>query len=117
MALVDDSRGDLDAHLGRDYLLTVLTIYWATQTITETLRDYFDNRRWAPEIGPGDRIRTRTAIAVFPNQFVPEGDPPREWVERLYDVERWTPMPTGGHFAAVEEPQLVASDIVAFFAG
>ena len=58
-----------------------------------------------------------TGVGVFANQHVHEGDPPREWVERLYDVRRWTPMPRGGHFAPAEEPELVARDIAAFFAG
>jgi pimeloyl-ACP methyl ester carboxylesterase len=47
---------------------------------------------------------------------VSEGSPPREWAERLYDVRRWTLMPSGGHFAAAEEPELLARDIAAFFA-
>jgi pimeloyl-ACP methyl ester carboxylesterase len=106
-----------NAHPGRDFLLTTLTIYWATQTITETLRDYYDNRWHASAIGPGDRVQTPTAVAVFANERVPEGDPPREWVERLYNVQRWTPMPSGGHFAPIEEPDRVATDIAAFFSG
>jgi pimeloyl-ACP methyl ester carboxylesterase len=56
-----------------------------------------------------------TAIADFPNMFVSHGGTPREWAERLYNVQRWTAMPRGGHFAAVEEPELVARDIAAFF--
>lgn len=48
--------------------------------------------------------------------FVPESEPPREWVERLYDVRRFTRMPRGGHFAPAEEPELDAADIAAFFA-
>jgi pimeloyl-ACP methyl ester carboxylesterase len=40
---------------------------------------------------------------------------PREFAQRLYNVTRWTPMPRGGHFAAAEEPELVARDIAAFF--
>ena len=56
-------------------------------------------------------------FAVFANEFVPEGKPPREWAERMYDVRRWTEMPRGGHFAALEEPDLLARDIAAFFAG
>jgi pimeloyl-ACP methyl ester carboxylesterase len=59
-------------------------------------------------------VSVPTAIAGFVHQFVPEGDPPREWAERLYRVHRWTPMPRGGHFAPVEEPRLLASDIAAF---
>jgi hypothetical protein len=51
------------------------------------------------------------AMAVFANEFVPEGEPPREWYERLYNVHRWTVFQRGGHFAAVEEPDRLANDI------
>lgn len=108
-----DSGGDLDARFGRDFLLTMLTIYWATQTITPSLRDYYDNR-WHP-VTPGF-VEVPTAFAVFANEFVPEGCPPREWMQRCYHVQRWTVMPRGGHFAPVEEPRLVAQDIASFFA-
>jgi len=60
-------------------------------------------------------VQVPTGIAVFDNQFVPEGEPPREWAERLYDVHRWSPMPRGGHFAPAEEPERLARDIAAFF--
>jgi pimeloyl-ACP methyl ester carboxylesterase len=112
-----DSRGDPDEHLSRDFLLTVVTLYWATGTITTSLRDYYDNRWFAHELGPEDFVGVPTAIAVFANEFVPEGAPPREWAERLYDVRRWTPMPGGGHFAPAEEPERLARDIASFFAG
>jgi pimeloyl-ACP methyl ester carboxylesterase len=110
-----DSDGDLDARFGRDFLLTMLTIYWVTGCITSSMRDYYDNRFHGDPLGPDDRVRVPTAVAVFDHQFVPEGEPPREWFERLYTVRRWTPMPRGGHFAPVEEPELVAADIAAFF--
>jgi pimeloyl-ACP methyl ester carboxylesterase len=61
-------------------------------------------------------VRVPTAITGFRDHFAPEGDMPREWAERLYDVRRWTPMPRGGHFPAAEEPELLAADIAAFFA-
>jgi pimeloyl-ACP methyl ester carboxylesterase len=112
-----DSRGDLDARFSRDFLLTILTVYWVTGSITPSMRDYFDNR-WTPvTIGPADYVRAPTGVAVFATEFVPEGVPPREWVERLYHVTRWTPMPSGGHFAPAEEPELVARDLMAFFGG
>ena len=111
-----DSGGDLDARFPRDFLLTLLTIYWATGTITSSLRDYYDNRRHGVALGPDDVVRVPTGIAVFTNHLVPEGDPPREWAERLYDVRRWTVMPRGGHFAPVEEPELLSADIRALFA-
>ena len=111
-----DSGGDLDGHLSRDFLLTMLTLFWASGSFTETLRDYWDNRWHDDPIGPGDFAHVPTAFGGFDNHFVPEGEPPREWVERLYDVRRFTPMPSGGHFAAAEEPERVARDIGAFFA-
>lgn len=55
-------------------------------------------------------------MAVFTHYFLPEGHPPFEWAQRLYDLRRWTPMPSGGHFAAVEEPERLARDICEFFA-
>jgi pimeloyl-ACP methyl ester carboxylesterase len=50
-------------------------------------------------------------------RFVPEDlvTAPRDWAERFFDVRRWTEMPRGGHFAAMEEPELLAEDIGAFF--
>ena len=58
-----------------------------------------------------------TAIAGLTRQFAFEGKPPCEWAERLYDVRRWTAMPRGGHFAAVEQPERPARGIAAFFGG
>jgi pimeloyl-ACP methyl ester carboxylesterase len=114
-----DSRGNLDERFSRDFLLTTVTLYWVTQTITSSMRDYFDNdnRRFRVMLGPQEFVNVPTGIAVFANNFVDEGTPPREWAERLYNVRRWTPMPSGGHFAPAEEPELLARDIAAFFAG
>jgi pimeloyl-ACP methyl ester carboxylesterase len=109
-----DSGGNLDATFSRDFLLTVVTLYWVSQTITSSMRDYADNR-WLAVLGPGDRITVPTAIAVFANQLVDDGCPPREWAERLYNVRRWSPMRKGGHFAPAEQPELLARDIAAFF--
>jgi pimeloyl-ACP methyl ester carboxylesterase len=110
-----DSGGDLDATFSRDFLLTVVTLYWATQTITSSMRDYADNRWLAAELGPADVVTVPTAVAVFAHQYIDDGNPPREWAERLYNIRRWTPMARGGHFAPVEEPELLARDIAAFF--
>ena len=110
-----DCGGDLERRFSRDFLLTMLTLYWVTETITPSLRDYFDNR-WQPaDMPPGVRVQVPVGFANFGHNFVSEGDLPREWVERLYDVRRWTAMPSGGHFAAAEEPELLARDIAAFF--
>ena len=113
-----DCGGDLELRFSRDFLLTVVTLYWVTGSITSSMRDYHDNRRWQgePRLGPEDAARAPTAVAVFPHMLIPEGEPPQEWAERLYDIRRWTVMPRGGHFAPAEEPELVARDIAAFFA-
>jgi hypothetical protein len=93
-----DSRGNLDERFSRDFLLTTVTLYWVTQTITSSMRDYFDNdnQRFRVTVGPDEFVNVPTGIAVFANNFVDEGRPPREWAERLYNVRRWTPMPRGG---------------------
>jgi pimeloyl-ACP methyl ester carboxylesterase len=101
----------------RDLLLTTVTLYWVTGSIASSLRDYYDNRSAGTyTLGPGDFVDVPTGIAVFTHQLVPQGEPPREWAERMYAVRRWTPMPSGGHFAAAEEPERLARDIAAFFA-
>ena len=106
---------DPSVELSRDFLLTTLTIYWVTQSITPSMRDYWDNRWTRDALGPSDRVEVPTAVAGFDHQRAFEGEPPREWAQRLYDVRRFTPMPRGGHFAAVEQPRAVAEDIAAFF--
>jgi len=109
-----DSGGDLDARFGRDFLLTLLTVYWATGTIGLSIRDYLDN--YAAGTATLDEfVAVPTGIANFHSNLVSEGKLPREWAERLYDVRRFTDMPRGGHFAAAEEPELLAADLTAFF--
>ena len=103
------------ARIDRDILLANLTIFWATQTIGSSMRDYYDERWHGTAIGPDDFVDVPTAVAVFANELVSEGTPPREWAERLFDIVRWTPMPRGGHFAPAEEPELLARDIAEFF--
>jgi len=68
-----------------------------------------------PPIGLEEYAAVPTALAVIDHMHTFEGTPPREWVERLYDVRRYTRMPRGGHFAAAEAPQLVADFLRSFF--
>ncbi len=112
-----DSGGDLEGRISRDFLLATLTLYWATGTITTSMRDYFDNRWHGAELPVGTRVEVPTGFANFDRNFVSEGSPPREWLERLYRIHQWTPMPRGGHFAAIEEPELLARDLASLFAG
>jgi pimeloyl-ACP methyl ester carboxylesterase len=61
-----------------------------------------------------ERITVPTGVARFPKEM---HRPPRSWVEKKYNVVRWTEMPRGGHFAALEQPALFANDVLAFFHG
>jgi pimeloyl-ACP methyl ester carboxylesterase len=110
-----DTGGDPAAALTPDFLLTLITLYWVTESIATSVRDYWDNRWHADPIGPDDRVRVPTAYASSRNHFIGEAEPPREWLERLYDLRRLTAMPRGGHFAPIEQPELVARDIAEFF--
>jgi hypothetical protein len=94
----------------------MVTVFWVTGTMTSSMRDYFDNRWHGITIGPEDFVEVPTGVANFASQFVFEGRPPSEWFERLYNVKRFTDMPTGGHFAPAEEPEATARDIAEFFA-
>jgi hypothetical protein len=98
--------------LSKEELLTTVTLYWVTQTINSSTRLYFESQRHLWEMQPGDRINVPCAVALFPKDL---SHPPREWAERGYNVQRWTAMPRGGYFAAMEEPEMLVEDIRAFF--
>jgi pimeloyl-ACP methyl ester carboxylesterase len=104
-----DSNGDVEKSFTRDDLLANITLYWVTHTATSSARIYYENQH-AP--AAARRVEVPTACAVFPKEI---SIPPRRWAEAQYNVTRWTEMPRGGHFAALEEPQLLADDIRAFF--
>ena len=107
-----DCGGDVRRRFTMDELCTLLTIYWATGTINAANRLYFDRDREPRRLAPGQRVEVPCAVTMFPADI---DHPPREWGERAYRVARWTEMPRGGHFAAWEEPQLLASDLREFF--
>jgi pimeloyl-ACP methyl ester carboxylesterase len=107
-----DCHGDIETSFTKDQLLTNVMIYWLTQTAGSSTRLYYEARHHPWRLTPGTRIETPTAVAVFPAELV---RPPRRWAERIYNVQRWTVMPAGGHFAAMEQPALLADDIRAFF--
>jgi len=114
-----DCDGDVETRFTKDELLTHVTLYWATQTIASSFQPYAD----IASAGAARWILEKAKEWVHPPK-VPAGfacfskelsNPPREWAERFFAVERWTPMPRGGHFAALEEPELLAQDIREFF--
>lgn len=104
-----DCDGNVESRFTRDELLTNITLYWVTGTATSAARIYYENRVAAPTTG---RVTVPTACALFPKEI---STPPRKWVEARYNLVRWTEMPRGGHFAALEQPQLLVDDVRAFF--
>jgi pimeloyl-ACP methyl ester carboxylesterase len=107
-----DCGGDIERRFTKDELLTTITIYWVTQTINSSTRLYYENQHNPWIMQPGQRIDVPCAMARFPKEI---SQPPREWAERFYNLRQWTEMPRGGHFAAFEEPALLAQDIRTFF--
>jgi pimeloyl-ACP methyl ester carboxylesterase len=104
-----DCGGDIESRFSKDDLLTNVTIYWATETAASSTRIYYENRVAPPVQG---RVTVPTACALFPREI---STPPRKWVEARYNLVRWTPMPRGGHFAALEQPELLVNDVREFF--
>jgi microsomal epoxide hydrolase len=107
-----DCGGDPERAITRDEMLTLITLYWVTGTITSSMRLYHEFRTGKEGLPPGRRVECPTGFADFPKEILRA---PRQWVERAYNIVRWTPMPRGGHFAALEQPDLLADDIRAFF--
>ncbi|QXI50718.1 epoxide hydrolase family protein [Pseudomonas alvandae] len=103
---------DPSAPIDRGWLLTNVTLYWLTNCIGSSLRPYVEGSRRPLVLASGERIKPPLGVTLFPKELPL---PPRSWVERGYNVQRWTQMPRGGHFAALEQPELLAEDIRAFF--
>jgi len=106
-----DCDGDVFSRFAPDWLCTNLTVYWATQTAGSAARHYYEAVH-LDRTGLPDRVDVPTGVAIFPKDTVPA---PREFAQRWFDLRRWTEMPRGGHFAAWEEPGLLADDLIAFF--
>ena len=108
-----DCGGDLESVFSRDDLIANVMIYWVTQTAASAARFYFENH--LPEMDVPDgvaRVSVPTGVARFPRELVLM---PRAWLERRYNIVHWTEMDRGGHFAAMEQPELFADDVTKFF--
>jgi microsomal epoxide hydrolase len=107
-----DCGGDVFSRFSRDELLTNITIYWVTGTINSSTRLYYESRR-SGHFGPPEKcVAVPTGAAIFPRELL---RPPRAWAEAAFDIVHWTRMPSGGHFAAMEEPELLVEDVRSFF--
>ncbi len=109
-----DTGGDVESRFSKDRLLDHITLYWLTGCINTAnwmYRAIVESDNF--HLPAGERIEVPTGIANFPGDIFEM--PPRRWVERVCNVRHWTDMPAGGHFAAMEEPDLFVRDLRSFF--
>jgi epoxide hydrolase len=100
-----------DEAVDRDQLLTNVTLYWLTGTAGSSARLYYEtarSRAW----GPPAVSAVPTGVAVFPREIAP---PIRRFAELSDNIVHWSEFDRGGHFAAMEVPDLLVGDVRAFF--
>ncbi len=113
----DTEGDDIESAHSKDELLTNIMVYLVTGTFNSASWIYYGRREeggrvMSPE---GKRVEVPTAVALFPEELL--SWPPRSYVERVYNIAQWTEMPRGGHFAAMEEPNLLINDLREFARG
>ena len=110
-----DTVGDnIESVYTKDELLTNIMVYLVTKTFNTASWIYYGRREEGGRVlsPDGQRVEVPTAAALFPAELL--SWPPRSYAERVYNITRWTEMPRGGHFAALEQPTLLIDDIRAF---
>jgi pimeloyl-ACP methyl ester carboxylesterase len=103
-----DGGPELTTRFDIDELLTNISVYWFSNNAASTLRIYKENADQPFSFAAGEKMSVPLCFAKFPKEIL---SPPREWVERAYNVRRWTEFPFGGHFAALEQPLALARDV------
>jgi pimeloyl-ACP methyl ester carboxylesterase len=106
------SERPLESRFTRDELLTNIMLYWVTRTIGSSVFLYHAEAQ-SPSLTADEYVERPVGLALFPRDL--GGIPPRSFAERTLNVQHWAEQPRGGHFAALEEPELYARDVVAFF--
>ena len=107
-----DCDGDVEREFTKDQLLTNITTYWVTATATSSTRLYYEMRQAGRSAIPQDYVRVPTGVANYPGEVTRT---PRSWAEHRYNITYWEDLPRGGHFAAMQVPDLFVPDVRAFF--
>ena len=107
----DNKRGDIETVFSKDVLLTNIMIYIITKTFNTASWIYYGREEEGGRVlsKKGKRVEVPTACALFPAEM--SSWPPRSYVDRVYNVRQWTEMPSGGHFAAMEQPKFLIEDL------
>ena len=107
-----DCKGQIENIFTKDELLSNVTLYWVTETIHSSVRLYNENSKFPLKLEKNSMINVPVGIARFKYE---EPFPPRKYIERGFIITHWSDFPAGGHFPAVEQPQLLSEDIYRFF--
>ena len=110
----DLQGNNIESVYSKDTLLANIMVYIVTKTFNTASWIYYGRREEGGRFFPNDfkKIEIPTAVAIFPAEM--SEWPPRSYVERIFNITQWTEMPRGGHFAAMEQPELLVKDIVKF---
>ena len=110
----DLKDGDIESAYSKDTLLANIMVYIVTKTFNTASWIYYGRREEGGRFFPKDfkKIEIPTAAAIFPAEM--SEWPPKSYVDRIFNITQWTEMPSGGHFAAMEEPELLVKDIIKF---
>ncbi len=108
-----DCGGTIENAISRDEMLANISLYWFSGAIGSSFWPYYARRHGGWPVPEGGTVDVPAAYAEFPKEII---RPPRSLAQKMYsDIRRWTVMPKGGHFAALEQPELLAEDVTAFF--
>jgi microsomal epoxide hydrolase len=108
-----DCGGDVERAIGRDRMLADISLYWFTGAIGSSFWPYYARLHGSAILPAGETIAVPTGYAQFPREIL---KPPRNVASRVFkDIRRWSVMEKGGHFAALEQPELLAGEVRAFF--
>ncbi|WP_437373768.1 epoxide hydrolase family protein [Maribacter litoralis] len=107
-----DNGGNLETVFTKDEILANVTLYWVTQSIHSSIRIYNENGKNPLVFGENDFVKPPVAYTCFPKEL---SRPPRGYISKGYNITQWTDMQSGGHFAAMEKPKLLAQDIIKFY--
>ena len=110
----DIKNNDIESVYSKDTLLSNIMVYLVTKTFNTASWIYYGRREEGGRFLPKEDLplKVPTAVALFPKEYLEWA--PRSYVERIYNIQRWTEMPKGGHFAALEQPDLLVKDIRGF---
>lgn len=107
-----DCHGDIESRFTKDEILTNISIYWFSGTINSSTRYYYEAFNDPARNMLAGRVEAPSGFSVFPGEII---SAPRSMIERMYNVTAWSEHDRGGHFAAMEEPELLAQDVRDFF--